>query len=185
MDSVKSKTEVRIPEENRKLAEENHNLIYWFLKQYHLDPEEYYDIVALGYCYAAATYNPEKSKFSTYAHVAMHHKVAMHRRSQSAQKNTAILYSLEFSVSEDETLSLKDMLSERDNDIETFDTLHTIKQYAEKLSSRDKEIFFRKINGAGQQEIAKKVGFSQANVSRILKRINNELKEELYGSNEE
>ena len=61
-----------ITEEQKKLAEENHNLIYRFLSKYNLSIDDYYDIAAIGLCKAAMTFDKSKSKFSTYAFKCMY-----------------------------------------------------------------------------------------------------------------
>ena len=47
-------------EEQRKLVEDNHNLIYSFLQKYHLTIDEYYGLAAIGLCKAGKTYNGQK-----------------------------------------------------------------------------------------------------------------------------
>ena len=58
-------------DEQRKLIEDNHNLIYSFLYKYHLEVNEYYDLAAIGLCKAAMTYDSEKASFYTYAYKCM------------------------------------------------------------------------------------------------------------------
>lgn len=46
--------------DRKKLAEENHNLIYWFCWKNHLDIEEWYDIIAIGYMKGINSYDETK-----------------------------------------------------------------------------------------------------------------------------
>ena len=62
---------IQITEEQRKLVEENHNLIYSFLQKYNLAIDEYYGLASIGLCKAGKTYNGDKSNFSTYAYKCM------------------------------------------------------------------------------------------------------------------
>lgn len=67
---------MRLTEEQRKLVEENHNLIYGFLNQYKLDDEDFYDLASIGLCKAAMKYNADrKEKFSTFAYTCMNNEV--------------------------------------------------------------------------------------------------------------
>ena len=45
--------DIVLNEQQRKLAEENHNLIYKFASIKHADLEEFYGVFAIGLCYAA------------------------------------------------------------------------------------------------------------------------------------
>ncbi len=55
-----------LTEEQKRLVEENHNLIYWYCHKYNLDIEEYYGLFAIELCKAVQSYDPTKSKISTY-----------------------------------------------------------------------------------------------------------------------
>lgn len=63
-------------DEQRKLAEDNHNLIYAYLLRRGLDQDEYYGIAATGLCKAAMTYKPGKYTFATYAYSCMRSEIA-------------------------------------------------------------------------------------------------------------
>lgn len=55
-------------EEQKKLVEENHKLIWFVINKYHLNADEYWDILAIALCKAAKRFNPSKNiKFSTFA----------------------------------------------------------------------------------------------------------------------
>lgn len=47
---------IYITEAEKKLVEQNHNLIYAFLQKYHLTIEDYYGLAAIGLCKAAMTF---------------------------------------------------------------------------------------------------------------------------------
>lgn len=55
-----------LTEEQKRIVEENHNLIYWYCHKYNLDIEEYYGLFAIELCKAIQSYDPQKSKISTY-----------------------------------------------------------------------------------------------------------------------
>ena len=75
---------MKLTEEQKKLVEDNHNLIYWFARKKHIDIEEYYDILAQGLCIAAHNYNSSKGSFSAYAYLVMNTEMQKeHRKSCS------------------------------------------------------------------------------------------------------
>lgn len=65
------KKEVVLTDEQKKLVEENHNLIYWFIRKYNLSVDEWYGDLACELCLSAVTYDKNKGMFSTYAHYRM------------------------------------------------------------------------------------------------------------------
>lgn len=54
-----------LTDEQRKFAEENHDLMYAFLKENGLESSQYYDIVVFGYLCAVQEYC-EKPKLQKY-----------------------------------------------------------------------------------------------------------------------
>ena len=78
-----------LDEQQKKLVEENHNLIYYALGKYRLNQEEYYDILAIGLCKAAIAFDSERSKFSTFAMNIMYNEFLQHDRNENAMKRKA------------------------------------------------------------------------------------------------
>ena len=77
-------------EQQKKLVEQNHKLIYYTLKKYKLNQEEYYDILAIGLCKAAIKFDPERSKFSTFAMKVMYNEFLQHDRNEMLIKEKKI-----------------------------------------------------------------------------------------------
>lgn len=69
----------RLNDQQRKLVEDNHDLIYTFLDNHNLSidsPEDWYGVAAIGLCRAAMHYNPDNGiKFSAYASACMLNEV--------------------------------------------------------------------------------------------------------------
>ena len=57
--------------EAQRLVEDNHNLIYKFLRNHNLE-DDWYDVAAIGLYKAANNYNSDKYEFSTYAYICMY-----------------------------------------------------------------------------------------------------------------
>ena len=69
-----SKPNIKLNTEQRKLVEDNHDLIYGFMTKYRLDFSTWYDICAIGLCKAGMAYDGS-NRFSTLAYHCMHNEV--------------------------------------------------------------------------------------------------------------
>lgn len=56
---------MKLSDEQVKLVEENHNLIYSFLSSNNFLADDYYDLAAIALCETALHYDPSKGSFST------------------------------------------------------------------------------------------------------------------------
>lgn len=65
----------KLTNEQRKLVEDNHDLIYGFLNKKELDIDKYYDIMALELCNASINYDSSKGKFSTFVYKCMYNRL--------------------------------------------------------------------------------------------------------------
>lgn len=77
---------MKLNDEQRKLVEDNHNLIYFYARKHHIDLEEYYDVLAMALCYAAYHYDSSKGTFSTLAIRTMEMKMYNDYRSKNYDK---------------------------------------------------------------------------------------------------
>ena len=79
-----------LTDEQQKLVEANHNLIYFLLKTYKWTIDKYYDIAAIGLCKAAQRYDESRGvNFSTYAMRVMYNEVIKEIRKEKAKKRSA------------------------------------------------------------------------------------------------
>lgn len=69
----------------KKMVEDNHNLIYSFLAKHNLSVEEWYDVAAIGLCKAAQSYDGS-AKFNTLAYKVMFNEVCKVFRHKKAKK---------------------------------------------------------------------------------------------------
>lgn len=79
----------KLNSEQKRLVEENHNLIYTVLLQYNLSVAEYYCEAAEGLCQAALSYKNPKVKFSAYAYVCIKNNLSKFIRIQKYQKRNS------------------------------------------------------------------------------------------------
>ena len=157
-------------EEQKKLVEDNHNLIYFMIHKYNLDIEEYYDIFALSLYKAAINYDISKGyTFSTYALSAMKGDFLHNIRKGNAQRRSGTCVSINEVVydnnSDGSSITLEDTLS---NGLDAFDESITID--FTKLSDRLRRILWLSYSGYTQNEISNIIGVSQAQVSRDLQK---------------
>lgn len=182
----KRKTRKPLTDEQRKLVEDNIRLAYEFVHRkgfaYCYEFEDAVQIALLGLIYAAMTFKESKSKFSTYAFLAMQSQFNMEYRKIKRQKESGIInVSLSEPITENEELSVEDTVVEYQDSIENVETVIAIKNAYEKLNDKEKQvinmIFYAKEKEANQKNVAKKLGVSQPFVSRTTKKFKEYLKE--------
>lgn len=161
-------------DEQSRLIEENHNLIYSFLNKYHLDIEEYYDLAAIGLCKAAMSFEHGKASFSTYAYKCMFTSVFSEIRARCAGNRIPeeqILYYQKETDSNGDSLSFIDYIASKENIEEDVLSDIMIDDYIRNLKDREKQVFILFTQGHNQCEIGNILGISQSFVSRIKKKI--------------
>lgn len=162
-------------EQQQKIVEDNHNLIYSFLQKYHLPIEDWYGWAAIGLCKAAMTFKDDVSSFSTYAYRCMFNAVMMEKRKETQAgtipEHLIFYYQAEFDAENDgDSISFLETIPSKD-DVE-WDAISNVifEEFNITLKPRDRVIFQMFQNGYKQREIGRAVGCSQAQVSRIKKK---------------
>lgn len=165
----------QITEEQRILAEKNHNLIYAFLQKYHLTIEDDYGLAAIGLCKAAMTFKEGVSSFATYAYKCMFTTIMMEKRKERANKhipdNQLLYYQAEMSNTDGDTQNFMNYIRAKENVEDECLSACMFDEYSKRLKDRDKVIFKMLREGYKQTEIAKLVGCSQAKISRVKKKL--------------
>lgn len=163
----------KLTDDQRRFATENHNLIYKFLKSRNLPIDEFYDIVAIGYVKAVASFNPDIAQFSTYSYRAMENAVKAEQRKRLAKFRIPEMpiCSLDFMVedADGDGCELYSLVSDRCCE-QWEDEVHT-KVLIDDLSDREKRIVEMKLSGMDQKEIGQELGLTQSYISRLLKTI--------------
>lgn len=145
--------------------------------KYHLDVEEWYDIVAIGLCKAANTYNNDKSEFSTYAYKCMYTTITMEKRKENAMRiipqNQIVYYENQVSESSkenDTSTFLNYIPSKQDVENETISTI-LLNNIENELVGNKKKVFILLKEGYTQCEISKIIGISKQRISKIKQEI--------------
>lgn len=158
-----------LTEEQKKLVTDNHNLIYYCVPSY--DRDELYDVAAIALCKAAATYNKDASKFTTYAIKCITNELRLYHRKIAASKRIPVDLVCSYDITTEEGLTLINLLSDSVNVEEEVITKTFLKSTIESFDSMRKDIVHYLMLGYKQQEIADATGYSQGQVSRIIKEI--------------
>lgn len=162
-----------ITEKQKKLVEDNHNLIFSFLKKYDLSNDDYYDLAAIGLCNAAINYQDDISKFSTYAWKCMNTSVsnATKKYKKTIPEELLVYYQAEKFTQTNEGYSLLDFIPSSDN-VESYVTSKMMcEKYKSMLDDRERKVLDLLVSGYKQDEVGKTVGCSQPHVTRIKKKI--------------
>lgn len=168
-------------QEQRKLVEKNHNLIYYTLHKYKLNEEEYYDILAIGLCKAAIAFDPERSKFSTFAVNVMYNEFLQHDRNENAQKrkenkNTLSLnYTMIDPKNQGRKCEFWELLT--DGREPFMDVIHM--NIPDILTRQELLVCKLSYDDYNQTQIAEKLGVTQSYVSRLLKSARIKLEKEV------
>ena len=163
-------------EEQKRLAAENHGLIYSFLRKYDYDQDEFYDLAAIGLCKAAMTYSKNRYAFSTYAYKCMFNEIGHYFTIQGAKRkvpNHLIMYYDAKTRSDNgdnfgEVINCLDCGERFEDDVITNMLIDICKG---KLSVRDNIVFDMLIDGYTTREIGKVAGCTSPSVTNIRRKI--------------
>lgn len=168
-------------ERQKRLVEENHNLIYFCLKKYDLSESEFYDIAAIGLIKAAKAYNEQEIKFSTFAVNCIGNEIKKEYKKRTLKRK--IPYDKVVSANKNMGQSLNDYYTIIQNGNENLEekvcTEDLIKKITRKLDDRKKKIMIMLIDGYKMSDIAKELNVSHQRVQQIRKDIKKVMLEEM------
>lgn len=166
--------------EQQKLVETNHNLIYKFAHQRNLVIDEYYDILAIGLCRAAIGYDKSKGEFSTLAFCCMYNELCMHWRHEQRQSaipdNMIVSYGATVCNSENDSdgsgeTTFLDYFADKHctDDIVINNMMSNI--LLNVLNDKERSIVEFLVDGFSQSDIATKLNCSRQNINHYIKQI--------------
>lgn len=164
----------------RKLVEDNHNLIYSFLRSRNLSldaVEDWYGTAAIGLCKAALVFDESRGcKFTTLAYLIMDNEVKMIMRQN--RKNVPATVNLNSPINTADGCYLADIIPDTGDFMYSIYLNDAIEIASRGLSDRDKKIVRLILEkGYSQRKVARMFGLSQTQVSRIYKRFYTKIKE--------
>ena len=144
---------MKLTDEQSKTVEENHNLIYGFANMRKINLDEHYGTLAIELCNTVKHWNPQRSNLSTYFYIRANNRMRMEYRKKFSNKRKA----------NEDSLELKLDILNYPNDELAEDLI-----LQDMIKHGDSEIILLKYQGYSQDEIAEKLGVSQATISREL-----------------
>lgn len=171
---------MKLNEDEKKLVETNHNLIYGYIRDRNLDIEEYYGLLAIELCKCVRYYDESIGELST-----LYYKMCDNLINSKYVKNNAkkrsdgeMLLSLDYEYVKD---GFEYTLLDKHSDTHTDsleNELHS-KMILEKLiNGKFGNIVKLRYEGYTQSEISKITGWSQSYISDILRDIREGLEDD-------
>lgn len=183
-----------LTEEQRKMVEDNCGLIYVALKQYCIprEYEDFYGVMAEGLCNAVRTYNPNRGvKFSTYAMKCMWGACFTEKRKGRTQRrgNDVTIVSLSDPVPGTDGCCIEDLVPDGSDFVHAYEQSTLIRKALDRLAHKyelqgkydkvkvDRMHVFKRvcIEGAAQSELVEELGVTQGTISRIVRRVKQDL----------
>mgnify|MGYP003291722341 CR=1 FL=1 len=178
-----------LTEEQRKLIEENHNLIYSYMIKHNLEFSEYYDLLAIALCKVAVYYNCERSEFSTLAFTffdnACHNEYKRNSTLIRKPINGVVSLNYEYSSSDDgSSCCLQDLLEDDCNLEESICNKlyvqNAISFINKDLSEKERYIMYSLfIDKKTLQVIGDECGITKERVRQIKERVLERLRRKL------
>lgn len=176
-------------EARKKLIEHNLRLVAHIIKKYYSNYSDQDDLISIGtigLIKGINSFKPEKgTKLATYCARCIENEILMYFRNAKKLSQEVSFSDPIDTDNEGNPLTLMDIIAMDDTIVDDIDTKNKLKKLViylkEMPENRDKEILIKRygLNGKEpmtQKEVAKELGISRSYVSRIEKRILNELK---------
>lgn len=159
---------MRLNDKQRKLVEQNHNLIYSAMRKFGIRNEkfdDYYGVAAIGLCKAIVYYNPDKqTALSTLVYSCIKNELYDQfdsERSKSMQFNKMVLpYDNVTDLSEDSKSAEEFLLVENNFEENLISTL-LFEKIIRTLNNNQQKLVRLRLNGYTYSEIAKMQGVSR------------------------
>ena len=175
-----------------KLIEHNLRLVVYIAKKFDntgVDMDDLVSIGTIGLIKAVGSYNPDKNiKLATFGARCIENEILMHLRKTSKTRSEISLDEPLNVDWEGNTLLLSDILgTDADcvyNDVESSDECRILRNTFEKLPPRERQILSLRFGLYGKdemthKEIADMMGISQSYISRLEKKIVENLKKDM------
>lgn len=161
-----------------RLFKENLKLAYWCAKKFHsqcVDNQDIEQAALIGLWKASESFRLDiDAKFSTYATKCIRNQILMEFRKVNRQTKLELIR-LEDSILGTDELSVSQVVSDSTSVMD--DTPIELLEYISQLSERDRYIIKLRMQGESQGKISKRLGISQSQCSRILKKIEETFRE--------
>ena len=166
---------MKMSDDQKKLAEDNIKLVYYYLYNNNLSMDEYSDILMIELCKAAMSYDPELGSFITFAFSCFRNRLLVefkHRNAASSRINYLPISSLDFNVldannEDDEFYNIV-----ADDSYSAFDIV-SAKEFVDRIyeccwDDRSRNIVDLMFLLDSQSLVAKQLGCSRQNINQTL-----------------
>lgn len=159
----------------RKLAEENHNLIYAFLSKGKYSIEDYYNIVVFGYLKGIQVYCRRadlqgKYKLSVIVWNYMKAEISNYFKTESAQKRTTEETILSFDTEGAETESLYNLIGGKSAESDVLESIFA-EGILKNLTETQRKIICIKAEGYNNTEACKLLEIASSTLYKEINRI--------------
>lgn len=164
---------MKLNNEQRKLVEDNHNLIYQYLIDNNLPQDEYYDIAAIGLCKAAIGYDSSKGvTFGTYVYQSIRNNIKQCELNNKRHNVETMSYNNLSTVHGEgtEVEHLETFYSNDDTEEENVVKTH-FRWFIKDMSLRELQIMYYKTKKMNNKDIGKKFGVTHEAIGRVWRRI--------------
>ena len=164
------------------LYERNKRLMFHIANKFSNLKLEYDDFIGCGdlaFVKAIKIFNPNKSKWATFFSRLMINEILMVNRKSNNQAQTISLETAIYVDNEQNILKIQDISSGQNDTMDEVVNLITIEEIlklSKKLSLRKREVLRLYLKDIKQKDIGKQLNLSQSYVSRLIKNVCLELK---------
>ena len=160
-------------DEQRRLAEANHDLVGAFLRENKLPEEQFYDVVIFGYLCAVQEYCEKQAlqkryRFTTVAWRKMNCELKNYFEYLNKDKRSYHTVSLHESICEGSDLCWEDVLHDDGDILKDLQMELILHELAARLPKREMRIIRRKINGDKMHDIAKAEKLTFRDINTLL-----------------
>lgn len=169
---------LKLNDEQRKLVEQNHNLIYSAMTKCGIrrkDFDDYYGLAAIGLCKAAIDYDEKRSKsFSTYVYLCIQNEITVYNKWKFRQRRDirkVVSYNQLLNDWDENDKEYSFLLND-DKDFEEnsiFRLIFKDKSYI--INNKDRMIIALKAQGYTIKEIGQAINMSAPAVHKRLKKL--------------
>lgn len=164
----------RLTEEQCELATKNHNLIYAYACKRNILTDDYYDILAIGLCKAAKSFDKDKGNFSTFAFRCMDNELNIYWRSNkkktSVPEEMVLSYDAPIDAGDSDGNSFAENITDNHSHDEVLDDI-VLSIFMNNLTCKDRYIVDCLLNGMTHKEIGDTMGCKKQNVTYLVGKI--------------
>lgn len=164
-----------LTEMEKRMAEENHNLVYSFLHRHRYSIEEFYNVVIFGYLHGIQTYNRredlrEKYQLAFICERYMSVAIGNYFRKENAQKRKPMEITVSLDVNYAETDNFYNLVGGKSVEDEVLE-LKQVDEMMENFSEVQRDILKLKLEGFDNKEVYSLLEISSSTFYKEMNRI--------------